>query len=114
MTQKFSPAVRQGRAANAGYASAAITLDTSADLFDDDLDYVAEAFSQARHTQNTIILPESPTRSRPATARLRTAAANSLTDARHRPGRADTVRLPGNVQPQRPTAYRSTAMQARP
>jgi hypothetical protein len=43
-----------------GHTSAAITLDTYADLFDDDLDYVAEALSRARHTQNTIILPESP------------------------------------------------------
>jgi len=60
MTRKFSPAVRQGRAANAGHASAAITLDIYADLFDDDLDYVAEALSRARHTQITIILPESP------------------------------------------------------
>lgn len=43
-----------------GHASAAMTLDTYADLFDDDLDYVAEALSRARHTQNTIMLPESP------------------------------------------------------
>lgn len=31
-----------------GHASAAMTLDTYADLFDDDLDYVAEALSVAR------------------------------------------------------------------
>ncbi|MCK6068214.1 MULTISPECIES: tyrosine-type recombinase/integrase [Microbacterium] len=31
-----------------GHASAAMTLDTYADLFDDDLDYVAEALSRAR------------------------------------------------------------------
>lgn len=41
-----------------GHASAAMTLDTYADLFDDDLDYVAEALSRARHTQRTIMLPE--------------------------------------------------------
>lgn len=43
-----------------GHASAAMTLDTYADLFDDDLDYVAEALSRARHTQRTIMIPESP------------------------------------------------------
>ena len=43
-----------------GHASAAMTLDTYADLFDDDLDYVAEALSRARHTQRTIVIPESP------------------------------------------------------
>jgi hypothetical protein len=32
-----------------GHASAAMTLDTYADLFDDDLDYVAQALSRARH-----------------------------------------------------------------
>lgn len=42
-----------------GHASAAMTLDTYADLFDDDLDYVAEALSRARHTQRTIVIPES-------------------------------------------------------
>src|SRR5690606_18276604 len=31
-----------------GHASAAMTLDTYADLFDDDLDYVADALSRAR------------------------------------------------------------------
>lgn len=43
-----------------GHASAAMTLDTYADLFDDDLDYVAEALSRARTTQRTIMLPEIP------------------------------------------------------
>jgi len=37
-----------------GHASAAMTLDTYADLFDDDLDYVAQALSQARNLQRTI------------------------------------------------------------
>lgn len=43
-----------------GHASAAMTLDTYADLFDDDLDNVAEALSRARHTQRTIVIPETP------------------------------------------------------
>lgn len=42
-----------------GHASAAMTLDTYADLFDDDLDYVAQALSRARDTQRTITVPES-------------------------------------------------------
>lgn len=54
-----------------GHASAAMTLDTYADLFDDDLDYVAEALSRARHTQRTIVIPESsytgPTAQHPTT-----------------------------------------------
>jgi integrase len=41
-----------------GHASAAMTLDTYADLFDDDLDYVAEALSRARDSQRTITVPE--------------------------------------------------------
>lgn len=41
-----------------GHASAAMTLDTYADLFDDDLDYVAEALSRARNTQRTIMIGE--------------------------------------------------------
>ena len=41
-----------------GHASAAMTLDTYADLFDDDLDYVAQALSQARAMQRTITVPE--------------------------------------------------------
>lgn len=36
-----------------GHASAAMTLDTYADLFDDDLDYVAEALSRARGQQQS-------------------------------------------------------------
>lgn len=40
-----------------GHASAAMTLDTYADLFDDDLDYVASALSRARKA--TIIVRES-------------------------------------------------------
>jgi hypothetical protein len=43
-----------------GHASAAMTLDTYADLFDDDLDYVAQALSRARDTQRTITVPEGP------------------------------------------------------
>ncbi|MHC2999964.1 tyrosine-type recombinase/integrase [Microbacterium sp. HJ5] len=39
-----------------GHASAAMTLDTYADLFDDDLDAVAAALAQARH-QSVIVLP---------------------------------------------------------
>lgn len=42
-----------------GHASAAMTLDTYADLFDDDLDYVAEALSRARHTQRAFMVEES-------------------------------------------------------
>ena len=41
-----------------GHASAAMTLDTYADLFDDDLDYVAQALSRARDNQRTITIPE--------------------------------------------------------
>jgi integrase len=41
-----------------GHASAAMTLDTYADLFDDDLDYVAEALSRARTTQRTVMIAE--------------------------------------------------------
>jgi integrase len=43
-----------------GHASAAMTLDTYADLFDDDLDYVAEALSRARDNQRTITIAERP------------------------------------------------------
>ena len=43
-----------------GHASAAMTLDTYADLFDDDLDYVAVALSRARSTQRTVIIAEDP------------------------------------------------------
>jgi integrase len=35
-----------------GHASAAMTLDTYADLFDDDLDRVSDALDQARHSSN--------------------------------------------------------------
>ena len=42
-----------------GHASAAMTLDTYADLFDDDLDYVADALSRARASQHTITVSES-------------------------------------------------------
>jgi integrase len=41
-----------------GHASAAMTLDTYADLFDDDLDYVAEALSRARNSQRTVTVAE--------------------------------------------------------
>lgn len=41
-----------------GHASAAMTLDTYADLFDDDLDYVAQALSRARDSQRTIMIGE--------------------------------------------------------
>jgi hypothetical protein len=41
-----------------GHASAAMTLDTYADLFDDDLDEVAAALAQAR---NRSIYPPSET-----------------------------------------------------
>jgi integrase len=41
-----------------GHASAAMTLDTYADLFDDDLDYVAHALSRARNTDRTITVAE--------------------------------------------------------
>ena len=40
-----------------GHASAAMTLDTYADLFDDDLDYVAGALSRAREGR-VIVVPE--------------------------------------------------------
>lgn len=43
-----------------GHASAAMTLDTYADLFDDDLDYVAQALSRARDNQRTITVAEQP------------------------------------------------------
>ena len=42
-----------------GHASAAMTLDTYADLFDDDLDLVAHALSRARDAR-TVTLHESP------------------------------------------------------
>ncbi|MDT0186044.1 site-specific integrase [Microbacterium sp. ARD31] len=41
-----------------GHASAAMTLDTYADLFDDDLDYVAEALSRARNSQRIVTVAE--------------------------------------------------------
>lgn len=44
-----------------GHASAAMTLDTYADLFDDDLDYVADALSRARSAQRTVLIAERPT-----------------------------------------------------
>lgn len=44
-----------------GHASAAMTLDTYADLFDDDLDYVAAALSRARSAQRTVLIAEGPT-----------------------------------------------------
>jgi hypothetical protein len=46
-----------------GHASAAMTLDTYADLFDDDLDAVAAAFAQARNrsihppSETPVVLP---------------------------------------------------------
>lgn len=42
-----------------GHASAAMTLDTYADLFDDDLDFVASALSRARK-EGTIVVSETP------------------------------------------------------
>lgn len=39
-----------------GHASAAMTLDTYADLFDDDLDAVAAALDQARRSANVATL----------------------------------------------------------
>ncbi len=42
-----------------GHASAAMTLDTCADFFDDDLDFVASALSRA-HKEGTIIVSETP------------------------------------------------------
>ena len=41
-----------------GHASAAMTLDTYADLFDDDLDYVADALSRARRGAPVFVVPE--------------------------------------------------------
>ncbi|WP_345752587.1 site-specific integrase [Microbacterium rhizophilus] len=41
-----------------GHASAAMTLDTYADLFDDDLDYVADALSRARQGAPVIVIRE--------------------------------------------------------
>lgn len=41
-----------------GHASAAMTLDTYADLFDDDLDYVAEALSRARRSSPVLVIGE--------------------------------------------------------
>lgn len=41
-----------------GHASAAMTLDTYADLFDDDLDYVADALSRARRAAPAIVIRE--------------------------------------------------------
>ncbi|WP_238707023.1 tyrosine-type recombinase/integrase [Microbacterium lushaniae] len=38
-----------------GHASAAMTLDTYADLFDDDLDYVAQALTSARHAAVVVV-----------------------------------------------------------
>lgn len=38
-----------------GHASAAMTLDTYADLFDDGLDHVAEALSNARRTATLVV-----------------------------------------------------------
>ena len=40
-----------------GHASAAMTLDTSADLFDDDLDLVADALDDARALSIPELLP---------------------------------------------------------
>lgn len=42
-----------------GHASAAMTLDTYADLFDDDLDFVADALSRSRAVARTIVMRES-------------------------------------------------------
>lgn len=42
-----------------GHASAAMTLDTYADLFDDDLDFVASALSRAR-LEDILVVEESP------------------------------------------------------
>ena len=48
---------RQGPAADAvGHASAAMTLNRNADLFDDDLEPVAGALDKARSTQTKILL----------------------------------------------------------
>ncbi|WP_103663363.1 site-specific integrase [Microbacterium sp. CJ77] len=44
-----------------GHASAAMTLDTYADLFDDDLDNVAEALSRARQATITLLEVTQPT-----------------------------------------------------
>lgn len=41
-----------------GHASAAMTLDTYANLFDDDLDYVADALSGARAATGTFVVSE--------------------------------------------------------
>ena len=41
-----------------GHASAAMTLDTYADLFDDDLDYVADALSRARQGTPIVVVRE--------------------------------------------------------
>lgn len=46
-----------------GHASAAMTLDTYADLFDEDLDYVASALSRARDDARTVIVSEARQRS---------------------------------------------------
>lgn len=43
-----------------GHASASMTLDTYADLFDDDLDYVAGALSRAREGRVIVIPPRRP------------------------------------------------------
>ncbi|NII68417.1 hypothetical protein FHS08_000259 [Microbacterium ulmi] len=48
---------REGRAADAGHASAAMTLDTYADLFDDDLDAVASRLNEA---MPLVALPAGP------------------------------------------------------
>lgn len=49
-----------------GHASAAMTLDRYADLFDEDLDYVAAALSRARH-DSVVVIQEARTGPRGAT-----------------------------------------------
>ena len=48
-----------------GHASAAMTLDVYADLFDDDLDAVATALDQAKRAAN-VVIPLSRERDRKA------------------------------------------------
>jgi integrase len=52
-----------------GHASAAMTLDIYADLFDDDLDAVAEALDQARSASDVAELLPDAEATRPATAK---------------------------------------------
>ncbi len=85
-----------------GHASAAMTLDTYADLFDDDLDQVAQALTTARHAAVVVVRENPQPACVPAAVQFKVRCLGT-----HRPGRR-RVPSDGHRSRHSPVAFRET------